>query len=170
MKTKQNKTDRSIDKYMDIDNTMDMNIDINVDMYIAIEMEIGCAWHVSNVVFIISGIISIIFKCFLSFVHVFLVTFRCLGGQKGSLWVLGAPWSPKGAPRGVVWGSLGVPWGPRALLGGALGASWETLEATLGTLGHPWGVPGELLGDFWVPKSMQKLETIDLNIYENHLF
>jgi hypothetical protein len=55
MKTNQNKTDRSIDKYMDIDNTMDMNIDINVDMYIAIEMEIGCAWHVSNVVFIISG-------------------------------------------------------------------------------------------------------------------
>ena len=43
--------DRSIDKYMDIDNIMDMNIDINVDMYIAIEMEIGCAWHVSNVVF-----------------------------------------------------------------------------------------------------------------------
>ena len=40
---------------MDIDNTMDMNIDITVDMYIAIEMEIGCAWHVSNVVFIISG-------------------------------------------------------------------------------------------------------------------
>ena len=34
---------------MDIDNVMDMNIDINVDMYIAIEMEIGCAWHVSNV-------------------------------------------------------------------------------------------------------------------------
>ena len=61
MKTNQNKTDRSIDKYMDIDNTMDMNIDINVDMDIAIEMEIGCAWHVSNVVFIISGINSIIF-------------------------------------------------------------------------------------------------------------
>jgi hypothetical protein len=61
MKTNQNKTDRSIDKYMDIDNTMDMNIDINVDMYIAIEMEIGCAWHVSNVVFIISGINSINF-------------------------------------------------------------------------------------------------------------
>ena len=37
---------------MDIDNIMDMNIDINVDMYIAIEMEIGCAWHVSNVVFL----------------------------------------------------------------------------------------------------------------------
>ena len=85
---------------------------------------------------------------FLSLLHVFLVTFRCLGGQKGSLWVLGAPWSPKGAPRGLVWGSLGVPWGPRALLGGALGASWETLEATLGTLGHPWGVPGAPPGSF----------------------
>ena len=46
---------------MDIDNTMDMNIDINVDMYIAIEMEIGGAWHVSNVVFILSGIHSDIF-------------------------------------------------------------------------------------------------------------
>ena len=66
-------------------------------------------------------------------------------------------------------GSLGVPWGPRALLGGALGASWETLGATLGTLGNPWGVPGELLGRFWVPKSMQKLESIDLKIDEKPL-
>ena len=47
--------DRSIDKHMDIDNIMDMNIDINVDMYIAIEIETGGAWHVSNAVFIISG-------------------------------------------------------------------------------------------------------------------
>ena len=47
---------------MDIDNIMDMNIDINVDMDIAIEMDIGCAWHVSNVVFIISGMVLIEFK------------------------------------------------------------------------------------------------------------
>ena len=38
---------------------MDMNIDINVDMDTAIEMESGRAWHVSNVVFILSGMVLI---------------------------------------------------------------------------------------------------------------
>ena len=89
MKTNQNKTDRSIDKYMDIDNTMDMNIDINVDMYIAIEMEIGCAWHVSNVVFIISGMNSIIFLCFYHCCMSFWSLFGALGVKKGPCGSLG---------------------------------------------------------------------------------
>ena len=34
---------------------------------------------------------------------------------------------------------------------------------------HPRGAPGELLGRFWVPKSMQKLESIDFKIDEKPL-
>ena len=78
-----------------------------------------------------------------------------LGVKKGLLWVLGAPWSPKGAPRGlnvgmIPWGTLGS---PGAWLGKwPCGASWETLEASLGTLEvlSSWGVPGALPGSFWV--------------------
>ena len=109
---------------MDIDNTMDMNIDINVDMYIAIEMEIGCAWHVSNVVFIIPGINSITFLL-LSFCMSFWSLFGALGvieGSFGSLRRLGVPLGCSSRTRvGVPWGTLGSPGAPRGCLGCLLG-------------------------------------------------
>ena len=92
--------------------------------------------------------------------------------MKGPWAVLGAPWSSQGLPEDswvVPWGFLGSADAPRGCLGCLLGDPWGDLGDPRESLGRPRGVPGELLGRFWVPKSMQKLESIDLKIDETPL-
>ena len=120
----------------------------------AIEMEIGCAWHVSNVVFYNFGndfdqFVLIFYQFWMSFWSLF-GALGVIKGPCGSLGRLGVPrvlpedsWGGPLGSFGVPGRSSGVPWVP---LGRPLGRPWGPSGIPGASPGRPRGAFGSLLG------------------------